>query len=321
MDKLGFTFYPKDWWTSETYFSLSPIQRYYYLESLFIMYSNGGYMKTQKTQLENRLRTTISDDDFIDVCSLFTVEDNKYTSITVNKRLRKIKTNRENGVKGGRPSGEIDIFSKTGKKIPSEITSGHFIYLIYDIIHDEYKIGETQNLKKRRQTIKRPTKDLIVYDFDIKDKFSCINIERQVLSIFKDKIISGDWIKLLDRDVKVILNMFNSGENNPKNREKNPPSEREREREREIELNIGNIDKWILELKTQKQFLDGLYITYKLRQNTLGKIALLFKEHLKIHPKNHDNFIDFRNHFGTWIGFKIKKGELGEYLKHQKGEL
>ena len=51
--KLGFTFYPKDWWTSESYFELNPIQRYYYLECLFIMYSNNGYMKTQKTQFEN----------------------------------------------------------------------------------------------------------------------------------------------------------------------------------------------------------------------------------------------------------------------------
>jgi len=88
-----------------------------------------------------------------------------------------------------------------------------------------------------------------------------------------------------------------------------------------IVLNTESIDKWILELKTQTQFLDGLYMTHKLRQNTLGKIAMLFKEHLKMHPKNHENFIDFRNHFGTWVGFKIKKGELGEYLKHQKGEL
>jgi len=88
-----------------------------------------------------------------------------------------------------------------------------------------------------------------------------------------------------------------------------------------IVLKTESIDKWILELKTQTQFLDGLYMTHKLRQNTLGKIAMLFKEHLKMHPKNHENFIDFRNHFGTWVGFKIKKGELGEYLKHQKGEL
>ena len=36
MSKLGFTFYPKDWWTSDTYFDLDIVERYYYLEmSLF----------------------------------------------------------------------------------------------------------------------------------------------------------------------------------------------------------------------------------------------------------------------------------------------
>ena len=88
-----------------------------------------------------------------------------------------------------------------------------------------------------------------------------------------------------------------------------------------IVLNTEKIEKWILELKNETQFLDGLYMTHKLRPKTIGRIALLFKEHLKMHPKNHKNFIEFRNHFGTWVGFKIKKGELGEHLKHQKGEL
>ena len=218
MDKLGFTFYPKDWWTSETYFSLSPIQRYYYLESLFIMYSNNGYMKTQKTQLENRMRTQISDEDFELVTTGFILEDNKYTSPTVNKRLRKTLANRKNGVKGGRP-----------KKIDEKPKEPNL---------------ETQN---------------------------------------------------------------------------NPPLEREREREREV--NIESIDGWILKVKDEKMFLEGLYMTYKLRQNTLGKIALVFKEHLKMFPEPHKDFIEFKNHFKSWIGFKIKKGELGEYLKHQKGEL
>lgn len=86
-------------------------------------------------------------------------------------------------------------------------------------------------------------------------------------------------------------------------------------------LNTQTIDQWILDLKNESQFLEGLYMTHKLKPNSLGKIALLFKEHLKMHPKNHEKFVDFRNHFGTWVGFKIKKGELGEYLKHQKGEL
>lgn len=103
MDKLGFTFYPKDWWTSETFFEFTPEQRYIYLECLFIMYSNDGYMKTQKTQLENRLRTQISDEVWNIITEKFIQDDNGYTHASVNKRLRKTIANRENGQKGGRP--------------------------------------------------------------------------------------------------------------------------------------------------------------------------------------------------------------------------
>lgn len=102
-DKLGFTFYPKDWWTSESYFELSPIQRYYYLECLFIMYSNDGLMKTQKTQFENRTRTQVKTEDWEIVVSKFIIDKDFYTHESVNKRLRKAVANRENGKKGGRP--------------------------------------------------------------------------------------------------------------------------------------------------------------------------------------------------------------------------
>ncbi len=106
MDKLGFTFYPKDWWTSESYFELTPIQRYYYLECLFIMYSNDGCMKTQKTQFENRIRTQVLDSDWNFVTERFILENGFFTHQSVNKRLRKTLTNRENGKKGGRPKKE-----------------------------------------------------------------------------------------------------------------------------------------------------------------------------------------------------------------------
>lgn len=102
-DKLGFTFYPKDWWTSESYFELTPIQRYYYLECLFIMYSNDGFMKTQKTQFENRIRTQVLQSDWDLVVDKFILDDGQFTHQSVNKRLRKAVANRENGKKGGRP--------------------------------------------------------------------------------------------------------------------------------------------------------------------------------------------------------------------------
>jgi len=106
-EKLGFTFYPKDWWTSESYFELTPIQRYYYLECLFIMYSNDGYMKTQKTQFENRIRTEVLQSDWDIIITKFDWLNDMYTHKSVNKRLRKAIANRENGKKGGRPPKEI----------------------------------------------------------------------------------------------------------------------------------------------------------------------------------------------------------------------
>lgn len=116
MDKLGFTFYPKDWWTSDSYFDLTPIQRYYYLECLFVMYSNGGCMKTQKTQFENRIRTNVEENDWEMVVSKFILEDGNYTHLSVNKRLRKTLANRENGKKGGRPKIEEEKPKKPNKK-------------------------------------------------------------------------------------------------------------------------------------------------------------------------------------------------------------
>lgn len=115
-DKLGFTFYPKDWWTSESYFELTPIQRYYYLECLFIMYSNDGYMKTQKTQFENRTRTQVLQKDWDTVVSRFELLNEQFTHVSVNKRLRKTIANRENGKKGGRPIKEIEKPKKPNLK-------------------------------------------------------------------------------------------------------------------------------------------------------------------------------------------------------------
>lgn len=148
-DKLGFTFYPKDWWTSESYFELSPIQRYYYLECLFIMYSNDGLMKTQKTQFENRTRTQVKTEDWEIVVSKFIIEKDFYTHESVNKRLRKAVANRENGKKGGRPPKPKEPKIETQnnpplereKEIKEEIEKN--IKTKNDFIYDELIISES----------------------------------------------------------------------------------------------------------------------------------------------------------------------------------
>lgn len=105
-DKLGFTFYPQDWWSSDSFFDFSPVERYIYLECIFIMYRNDGYMKTQKTQFENRVRISVDDDVWTKITSKFILTDSGFTSLTVNKRLKKAEISKENGKLGGRPPKE-----------------------------------------------------------------------------------------------------------------------------------------------------------------------------------------------------------------------
>lgn len=104
--KLGFTWYPQDWWSSDSFFELDPFERYIYLECLFIMYRNNGYLKTQKTQFENRIRVSVDDLTWEKVTSKFIIEGDNFTSLTVNTRLRKAIVSRENGQSGGRPRKE-----------------------------------------------------------------------------------------------------------------------------------------------------------------------------------------------------------------------
>lgn len=125
MDKLGFTFYPQDWWSSDSFYDFDPFERYVYLECLFIMYRNGGYMKTQKTQFENRIRIQVSDDLWEKITGKFIKTDEGFTSLTVNKRLKKAMVSRENGSLGGRPP------------------------------KDKTQKTQTDNLKRKRKRIKR----------------------------------------------------------------------------------------------------------------------------------------------------------------------
>lgn len=73
-------------------------------------------MKTQKTQFENRTRTEVLDNDWEIVTSKFILENNNFTHISVNKRLRKAIANRENGKKGGRPKLEEEKPKKPKKE-------------------------------------------------------------------------------------------------------------------------------------------------------------------------------------------------------------
>lgn len=117
-EKLGFTFYPKDWWTSDSFHELEAKEKYVYLECLFLMYDNGdGYMNYTKSQLEKRFSVKLSEDEFNRITGRFIKDENGYTSLTVNKRMRKAIASRENGKNGGRPKkDDVEKTQKTQEK-------------------------------------------------------------------------------------------------------------------------------------------------------------------------------------------------------------
>ena len=103
MDKLGYTFYPKDWWTSDTFFKLPPELRYLYLEITSLMYLNDGKWNPNRFELTKRFGVDPGDEGWEVLGELFTKDENHWTHESINKRLKKAITSRENGKTGGRP--------------------------------------------------------------------------------------------------------------------------------------------------------------------------------------------------------------------------
>lgn len=123
MASLGFTFYPKDWWTSDTFYALQPFERYVYLECIFMMYVNDGWLSDNKLNVERRLGTTIKDEVWGKITELFVKDGDLLTHKSVNARLRKTIANRENGKKGGAPNGNLN--AKKQPKQPKKTTQNN----------------------------------------------------------------------------------------------------------------------------------------------------------------------------------------------------
>ena len=115
--------------------------------------------------------------------------------------------NRSNGRNGGRP--ESGPLRSAHNEIVPEETQGHFLYLIHDVNQDTFKIGETQNLVKRRYSIKKPTKSLRVYHFVLMDAYSCQQAERKFIQHFSDHRMSGDWFDFDEETLAEALSFLN----------------------------------------------------------------------------------------------------------------
>ena len=131
----------------------------------------------------------------------FTRDEEKYQSV--------IERNRNNGQKGGRPVEKHKRVTYTGKEIP-ESTDLHYVYIIKDVLNNEYKIGETSDLVERRNTIKRPSGNLEIVDFILLPKQKALEVEKNFIEKFVKYRTSGDWFDFSTIDITIPIGYLNS---------------------------------------------------------------------------------------------------------------
>jgi len=194
MSKLGFTFYPKDWWTSETFFELEPIERYLYLEMMFLMYQNDGYFTLSKTQFERRLLTQIKPNNWEKITQLLTYSELGYTHESVKKRRSKADISRENGKKGGRPpkprNPEINPpleYKEKGIEIEEESKTESNFYTV-DLFIKDWNELKTKHTKKKS--------GILVLDSGLKDQYY-----KLLKDGFNKEIITGGLIGLFKQKI------------------------------------------------------------------------------------------------------------------------
>ena len=124
---LGYTWYPQDWWTSETFKRLKkyPLVRYTIRELFDLMYKEGKPIEMNRDYLIDDFNIELSDEEYQKLLDFIVVtEDGKWWINSIKKRLTKAESARENGKNGGRPKGSKNeknsIEEKTQK--PSEKT-------------------------------------------------------------------------------------------------------------------------------------------------------------------------------------------------------
>ncbi len=106
MGKLGYTWYPQDWWTSQTFKRLKkfPLVRYAIRELFDLMYQEGKPIFMNKEYLKDDFNIELSEEEFEKLLEYITItNEGKWWLNSVKKRICKAEAARENGKKGGRP--------------------------------------------------------------------------------------------------------------------------------------------------------------------------------------------------------------------------
>lgn len=102
MERLGYTFYPKDFISDPDVMMMTSSQRGIYRDLIDLAYMNDNKIKYNLVQLSKYCNAT--ETEINEVLSIKGIKDGDFWTIpSCNKRIAKAQINRENGSKGGRP--------------------------------------------------------------------------------------------------------------------------------------------------------------------------------------------------------------------------
>ena len=118
--KLGYTFYPKDWQTSDAVFELNLSERGFYRELIDSAMLNDNNTEIKIDVWSRKYNVSIEEletiiNKLINL-KLVVLKSNYFFIPSCEKRIEKINKNRDNGQKGGRPITQIEPNTKGKEK-------------------------------------------------------------------------------------------------------------------------------------------------------------------------------------------------------------
>jgi uncharacterized protein YdaU (DUF1376 family) len=176
MDKLGYTFYPKDYISDPDVMMMTPAERGVYRDLIDLAYMHNNQIKYNLFQLSRYCNC--SEKEVQDVLDLKGKKVGEFWTIpSCEKRIAKAKVNRENGGKGGRPPKPKDNPTDNPTDNPKQTQT------------ERQRERERERESEIESEVKNKTKEnnIPTSGFDFLDSLIQLGVDKQVAT---------DWIKV-----------------------------------------------------------------------------------------------------------------------------
>lgn len=304
MSKLGYTWYPQDWWTSETFKRLKrfPMVRYVIRELFDLMYKEGEPIEMNRDYLIDDFNINLSDDEYEKLLQFIEIkEDGKWWIESIKKRLTKAESARENGKNGGRPKGSKKPETEPEEKNPKT----------------QEKNPKNPPLEKEREIESKI--EIESKDEDEKEAEEIFDIDAE-LFVYKSKFFQNYESFDFETEFQKLENDISNSENE---NQKLFSSQclnflREEQRKKVAPKKENLHQEYVDELKISSEWL-GLISMQNKNISTDSIISKLdeFSKHLKTSFKTHKTKTDFVNHFKSWLPKKIPD-KSNQVLNHNR---